>query len=392
MRLRLAWITPSFQLDQDDVWSPGLTALAHRLAEEHELVVYSLRSRGGRSRFRIGNVEVRAFPAGPPAGLRGAERVGPLIRAVSQLVLDSQNRRPDVIHALWATEPAVAGAIAARLVGRPLLLSSMGGEPARLPAIGFGGARTLAGRVCLGAGVAAARALTSGSKWHADVLRARVGSEKPIAVTPLGIDIARFNRRAASPPRPLGDPVRLLAVGSLLPVKGHRLLVEALGLLRARGAPELRLRIVGEGPERGFLEAFIARLELGDRIELTGPIDPRAMPAEYAAADLFVLSSHYESQCLALLEALASGLPVASTAVGLAPELLADGQAGELAPAVTPEGLASALRALLVRREAWPALQLAAKNVAALFAHEQTTERWIEIYRSLASRTGSGAP
>ncbi|HSY25585.1 MAG TPA: glycosyltransferase, partial [Polyangiaceae bacterium] len=360
MRLRLAWIAPSFQLDEADVWSPGLTALAHRLAEEHEVTVYSLRSRGGRSRFRIGNVQVRAFPAGPPAGLRTVERIGPLIRAVSWLARDSRARPPDVIHALWATEPAVAGAIAARLVGRPLLVSSMGGEPASLPAIGFGGARTVAGRACLGTAVAAARILTSGSKWHAEVLRARIGSARAIAVTPLGIDIARYDPPTASPPRPLGGPLRLLAVGSLLPVKGHRLLVEALGLLRAGEGSELRglrLRIVGEGPERRALEMLIGRLDLGDRIELAGQIDPRAMPAEYAAADLFVLSSHYESQCLALLEALASGLPVASTAVGLAPELLADGQAGELALAVTPEGLASALHALLLRREAWPALR-----------------------------------
>jgi glycosyltransferase involved in cell wall biosynthesis len=386
VRLRLAWITPSFQLDEDDVWSPGLTALAHRLAEQHELIVYSLRSRGGRSRFRVGNVEVHAFPAGPPAGVRRAERIGPIIRAVSQLVRDSKNRPPDVIHALWATEPAVVGAIAARLVGRPLLVSSMGGEPASLPAIGFGGARTVAGRVCLGTGVAAARMLTSGSKWHAEVLRARIGSARPIAVTPLGIDLERFDRPAVTPPPPLGDPLRLLAVGSLLPVKGHRLLVEALALLRARGGPEargLRLRIVGEGPERAALEASIARLALGDWIELAGQVEPRAMPAEYAAADLFVLSSHYESQCLALLEALASGLPVASTAVGLAPELLAEGR-GELARAATAEGLESALRALLARREAWQSLQLAARRVAAPFANVRTTERWLQIYRSLA--------
>ena len=53
-RLRLAWITPTYQLDAADAWSPGLTALAHRLAEQHDLVVYSLHSRGARERFRIG--------------------------------------------------------------------------------------------------------------------------------------------------------------------------------------------------------------------------------------------------------------------------------------------------------------------------------------------------
>jgi glycosyltransferase involved in cell wall biosynthesis len=391
-RLRLAWITPTYQLDADDFWSPGLTALAHRLAEQHDLVVYSLRSRGGLTRFRVGQVEVRAFAAGPPAGLRAVERLGPLVRAISSLMREPADRRPDVVHAIWATEPALAGAIAAPLIDRPLLVSSMGGEPASLPAIGFGGARTIAGRVFLGAGVAAAHTITCGSKWHSQVLRARIGCAKPIAVMPLGVDFARFARPSDPFPRPLAAPARLLTVGSLLPVKGHRLLIEALPILLPRLPPDLRglcLRIVGEGPERPALETLISRLGLGARVKLAGQVGYRAMPAEYAAADLFVLSSHYESQCLALVEALASGLPAVSTAVGLAPELLADRQAGELAPEISREGLASALERLLLRRDTWPELQSSAQEVALPFANDRTTSKWVDLYRQIAERTGS---
>jgi glycosyltransferase involved in cell wall biosynthesis len=386
-RLRLAWITPSYQLDADDFWSPGLTALAHRLAEQHELVVYSLRSRGGREHFRIGRVEVHAFPAGPPAGVRKIERLGPLVRALATLFDSRGERRPDVVHAVWATEPALAGAIAAPLLGRPLLLSSMGGEAASLASIGFGGARSVAGRALLGAGVTAACAITAGSRWHALVLQSRLGKAKPIVVMPLGVDVDRFCAASGSGPRALHSPPRVLAVGSLLPVKGHRMLVEALPILLPRLPPELRglrLRIVGEGPERPALESLIARLGLGGRVELAGEIDHRAMPAEYSAADLLALSSHYESQCLALLEALACGLPVVSTAVGLAPDLLADGRAGELAGRMTCEGLASAIERLLVRRDEWSTFAASARKVAVPFAVERTTEKWVDLYRQLA--------
>jgi glycosyltransferase involved in cell wall biosynthesis len=369
-----------------------LTALAHRLAEQHDLVVYSLHSRGGPTDFRVGQVKVRAFAAGPPAGLRAVRRLGPLARAISSLIREPAERRPDLVHAVWATEPALAGAIAARLIDRPLLVSSMGGEPASLPAIGFGGARTLAGRVFLGVGVAAAHTITCGSKWHEQVLRARIGHDRPIVVMPVGIDSARFVRPSDRLLRPLAAPARLLAVGALLPVKGHRLLIEALPILIRRLPPELRglrLRIVGEGPERPALEALIARLDLGARVDLAGPIDHRAMPAEYGAADLFVLSSHYESQCLALVEALASGLPVVSTAVGLAPELLADTRAGELASGISREGLASALERLLLRRDAWPDLQSRAREAALPFENDRVAEKWIDLYRHIARRTGS---
>jgi glycosyltransferase involved in cell wall biosynthesis len=387
-RLRLAWIAPTFQLDADDSWSPGLTALAHRVAERCDLVVYALRSRGGRERFQVGRVEVRAFPPGPPAGVRALRRAGPFVRTLAALLGAPARSRPDLVHALWAGEPALAGAIAAGLARRPLILSSMGGEAAALPAVGFGGALTLSGRLFLAAGAKAARVVTAGSTWHAAVLCARLGEGTPIEVMPLGVDLARFGgeggRRHARPP---GAPPVLLAVGSLLPVKGHRLLVEALSLLARRGPPELggvRLRIVGEGPERGALEALAARHGLVARVELPGEVAHGAMPAEYAAADLFVLSSHYESQCLALVEALACRLPTASTPVGLAPELLGDGRAGELAERPSPEALAAALERLLLRREAWPELGARARDAAAPFALERTTARWLDLYGRVA--------
>jgi glycosyltransferase involved in cell wall biosynthesis len=383
-RLRLVWITPSFQLDADDSWSPGVTALAHRLADRNDVVVYALRSRGGRARFRIGNVEVRAFADGPPAGIRTLRRIGPLVRLLSMIRREPRGQR--IIHAFWATETALAGAIASRLGRRPFVVSCMGGEPASLPALGFGGARTAAGRLLLHAGIIRANVITAGSRWHAEVLRARIGSAKPVAIMPLGVDLSRF---AAAPPARafLGSPPRMLAVGSLLPVKGHRRLIEALRIVLPRLPPELRgcrLRIVGEGPERPSLEAAIARLELRAHVELAGSVAYRTMPSVYAAADFMALSSHYESQCLALVEALACGLPVVSTPVGLAPELLADGRAGELSRDTTAESLALALERLLLRRGQWRELSRSARQAVLPFAIEQTTERWLDLYRSMA--------
>jgi glycosyltransferase involved in cell wall biosynthesis len=252
--------------------------------------------------------------------------------------------------------------------------------------VGFGGGRTSSGRLLFAAGAAAAGTVTALSRWHAEVLRARLGPERPIAIAHLGVDLRRFGGATGPAPRHLGSDPLLLAVGSLLPVKGHAPLIEALPILIRRLPPALRgvrLRIVGDGPERAALAALISRLGLGARVELAGEVPYQAMPAQYAAADLFVHASHYESQCLSLLEALACGLPVVSTPVGLAPELLADGGAGELAAGPSPEALASALERLLLRAEPWPELSAKARRVALPYAVERTTDEWLNIYREL---------
>ncbi len=116
-----------------------------------------------------------------------------------------------------------------------------------------------------------------------------------------------------------GQPVRLLAVGSLTPRKGHVELVRALAPLV--GLP-WRLTIAGaddRAPDHvASLRALIAELGLGKRISLAGAVDDRTLADLYASADVFVLPSHYEGYGMALTEALARGLPCVATRCGAA--------------------------------------------------------------------------
>jgi glycosyltransferase involved in cell wall biosynthesis len=176
----------------------------------------------------------------------------------------------------------------------------------------------------------------------------------------------------------------VLAVGSLLPVKGHARLIEAMTML-----PELRLKIVGEGPERAVLQALINKLGLNTRVCLAGAVEPEAMPEMYAEADLLALASYYESQCMALLEGLACGLPVVAAPVGLAPELLADGSAGELAADNSPAALAEALTRLLRRRADWLELRRSARIAAARVSLDFCTAQLLDLYSTLLDRSKS---
>ena len=118
----------------------------------------------------------------------------------------------------------------------------------------------------------------------------------------------RGNHRTS--PRPLGDKLRLLAVGRLDKIKGFDRLIRAFGKIAAR-RPGTTLRIVGEGYDRPRLEAIIHDLGLGSSVTLAGHSDDVA--SELCAADLFVLPSLYEGMPNTLVEALALGLRVVAT-------------------------------------------------------------------------------
>jgi len=107
---------------------------------------------------------------------------------------------------------------------------------------------------------------------------------------------------------------------------------------------DVRLVIVGDGPERSALEDQISRLRIEDRVSLPGfrpDID-----ALLADADVFVLTSRYEGISIALLEAMRSGLPAIGTSVGGIPETIAEGATGFLIAPDDDEALADAMTRL----------------------------------------------
>jgi glycosyltransferase involved in cell wall biosynthesis len=368
--MKISWIVPGFQSDPNDRCIPALTDLAHRVAQEHELQVFALQYPGREDCYRIGRVQIRSFAAGrlPRLG-----RVMPLARAIKAVA----SQPADLLHAFWAAEPALVGATAAKLSGRKLIAACMGGEPVYLSEINYGAANKALDRLYLQLAVRGANVLTAGSQVQADLLKAKFGKQVCPVVMPLGVDLSRFTApkvgKQALPANPL-----VLAVGSLLPVKGHANLIKAVSRL-----PHLRLRIVGEGPGRATLQNLISELKLVGRVELAGAVPAESMPDEYQRADLLALSSYYESQCVALLEGLACGLPVVAAPVGIAPELLADSQAGELAQDNSPEALAAAITRLLARREEWAELQAEAVAAAAKVSLEVCAQRLSKLYSSL---------
>ena len=102
---------------------------------------------------------------------------------------------------------------------------------------------------------------------------------------------------------------RILFVGRLDRVKGLPVLLDAMASLAVEH-PDLRLDLVGDGPQRAELESLVSAKRLGDEIRLLGYMSSAQLRVQYAKADLVVLSSFAEGVPVVLMEAMASGLPV----------------------------------------------------------------------------------
>jgi glycosyltransferase involved in cell wall biosynthesis len=199
--------------------------------------------------------------------------------------------------------------------------------------------------------------------------------EKAIGMIPNAIRADLFQPGRERTPGPL----RILCVARLVARKGISDLLEALALV---GDREVELILQGSGPESDALRVQARELGLEKQVRLAGFCPPHRLPPIYAGADLFVLPSHSESCSMALLEAMASGLPVVATGTGGTPELIEEGLGGMLVPVRSPKHLAEALAKLV----ADPALRqrMGAHNrqrVEAHYSWDVVTESYLGVYR-----------
>jgi glycosyltransferase involved in cell wall biosynthesis len=164
------------------------------------------------------------------------------------------------------------------------------------------------------------------------------------------------------------DPV-ILACGRLSPDKNYPFLVRAFARMKNANA---RLVILGEGPERGTIQTEIARLNLADRISLPGYTDPAPF---YKGASCFAITSTREAFGLVVIEALAAGLPLVTTASGGPDEILDNGRYGR----VIAQGDEAAFAAALDAAVAEPG-DVDSRRAR---ANEFSMERCIEAYEAL---------
>lgn len=160
---------------------------------------------------------------------------------------------------------------------------------------------------------------------------------------PLGIDASEF---APRPQRSVSMPPCILCVGRLAPEKGQALLLEAIAALSAEGRP-VHLRLVGDGPDRHWLESRAAELGIASQVEFAGWVDQDELMALYSETDLFVLPSLAEGIPMVLMEAMAMQIPCVAPRITGIPELIDHGIDGMLFAVADVEDLTKQIRILL---------------------------------------------
>jgi len=179
----------------------------------------------------------------------------------------------------------------------------------------------------------------------------------------------------------------ILIVGRLSREKDHLTLLEAVNRLRSQLCTQLtpHLAIVGEGPEKPRIEERVRRLGLDEYVTFAGQQSSAA--PWYGIADVAVLSSLSEGSPNALLEAMATHVPVVATAVGGVPEIVKDEESAMLIDPGDPVSMSAAMARVLTEPEL--AQRLTKRSHELILEHhepEARTRQLVSIYRSLAER------
>jgi glycosyltransferase involved in cell wall biosynthesis len=187
--------------------------------------------------------------------------------------------------------------------------------------------------------------------------------------------------------RGLSAPPRLVSVGRLSPEKGVRHLLDAIGRLKSVGASLPELRILGDGPERQSLEQQSRRLGIEQHVRFMGYLDRERLSTELHDADLCVHPALTESLSKAWLDAMAHGVPVLSSDVGVASSVIGrTGERGWLVPPGDDRALAEGIQSALARESGWPALRQRCRA----FVEDHTLETWARQIGTICAEQWGG--
>ena len=287
-----------------------------------------------------------------------------------------KEREIDLVHGLmdWST---VFGAAAARLAGMPLVASH------RMTVFPPAMSGALASVYAVVLRFAAVHVIPN-SVAVAAVLEEHGVRPDRMTVVHNGIPAGRAPATIHDRTPPADGSVTVCAVGGLRPEKGHRVAVQAVARLCREGVP-IRLRLVGDGPDRAALRELVEQLDIASSVEFAGYVPNPAGVLQQS--DLCLLPSHAEGFPNAVVEYMAAGRAVVATAVGGVPEVVRDGVNGLLVPPGDVDAMANAIRRLAgdpdLRRRMG---QAGRALVEAEFTAEHEAERTMAVYDRVLAR------
>lgn len=305
-------------------------------AAGHDVTVLAPHTKGACHQECMGGVSVRRFRYAPEAwerlayqgGIMGNLKSCPLLYVLLPVFLFAQfialvrclrETQYDAVHAHWVVPQGVLLGVASRFSrGRPRLVCTVhGSDISSLQGKYWSWVRRRVAARC------------DHVVAVSDALRERLIAEKcpkdKLSVIPMGSDLDGL----FVPDGKRRPPAELLFVGRLVAAKGVETLIRALPAIRVE-YPEVKLTIIGEGPERGRLVETAQQLGVAAHIRFCGAERHEALAAHYRRATLLVLPSLEEGFGLVVVEAMGCACPVVASELPALRHLLQDGLAGKL--------------------------------------------------------------
>jgi glycosyltransferase involved in cell wall biosynthesis len=334
-----------------------------------------LGGQGARVEHVATNAAYRPAWAGRVPVLRALFRLLPYL-----LALWRGAGRNDVLHLMansgWSWHLfALPAIVVARLRGTPVVVNYRGGEAAEFLARSGG---------VVGWAIRRCQRLVVPSGFLCEVF-ARHGLVAEIV--PNIIDTRRFHPAAA---RAQGGTWQVLVARNLEPIYDNATALRAFAAVH-RQYPQARLVIAGTGPEAAALQTLADELDLAGAVEFAGRLERDEMAARLRQSQVALNPSRVDNMPNSVLEALASGVPVVSTAVGGVPHIVQDGVTALLVPAHDATAMATALQRLL--NDPALAARLADNGLREVqrYTWECVAPLWAAVYASaVASRGGPG--
>lgn len=200
-------------------------------------------------------------------------------------------------------------------------------------------------------------------------------------VVPTGIDLQPYlsaDGQSLRASQNWQDEIVMVSIGRLAPEKNWTTLLQAIRHAHSKH-PQLRLLLIGDGPEKDQLQDLADQLGIADKVTFAGQIPFSEVPRYLKAADLFGFASTTETQGLVTMEAMAAGLPIVAVDGSGTRDILEDGRQGYLVPD-DAEALASATSKLLGNAEALEQFGLNALEKAKTFDVNYLAKRLLDVY------------
>jgi glycosyltransferase involved in cell wall biosynthesis len=379
--IRIAIITTGFSKNENDY--SGAAAFHNFVKElsshnEIDVTVFSFYYPVNQPEYNFYNAKVFSFASGSTDS--SLSKVITWRKCEKKFTLEHKIKKFDLIHSMWSRESGFTASRLCRKLKIPFIAGIGGGELANFRTMDYGSRTTQLQKYFVDRTFAKADVIATGSdyisvkinKYYGDIISSKVRK------LPYGVDENVFfvSNPAFSEINNSKVP-SLINIANAVPVKSHKTLFKALKIVSEK-FPEIILECYGRD-DSNTLKNLAKKYEVMNNLRINGFTDYKNIPHVLNGKKIFVLSSLYESQNMAVIEASFCGLPVVATDVGVAREisehLVNPGDFNSLAEKIiyVIENYSDEKQKILSKRE----------SVVAEYSLKKTTKNFIELYEVL---------